>query len=390
MLKKKSLMIIFANPKDYLNIIFTARELSNNFTQNHILCFEDKKKFYGAVDFGKSKVSFLESKIFTKFYYFNLLLFFVKCFVHYVKFKPDILIGYNSHGIITSYILSKLFKKPFLISHNFDFEEPESYKGNLRKFLFKLELLSAGKSDLVILPNKSRANIYSRLGKIKKSKIDYMLNSYPINFKIKKSKILKKYLLKNKINYKKIIIRLGHFGPYHAIENLIRSALYWKDKFILILAGHGSVDYIHQLNKLIKDLDLQDKIIIFRSVTYKFWYDILFSGDLGVCLYEEKVLSHKHMEGTSQKLNNYLLANIPMLTNDNSEFKKFNMNYKCNILADTSSPILIAKAINSVLINKNYYKFLSKKSRIAFQDRINFNYQFKRVFIDRVFVDYNE
>ena len=76
MLKKKSLMIIFANPKDYLNIIFTARELSNNFTQNHILCFEGKKKFYGKVDFGKSKVYFLDSKIFTKFYYFNLLLFF--------------------------------------------------------------------------------------------------------------------------------------------------------------------------------------------------------------------------------------------------------------------------------------------------------------------------
>jgi hypothetical protein len=390
MLKRKSLMIIFANPKDYLNIIFTAKELSNNYTVNHILCFEDKKKFYGKVDFGKSKVFFLESKIFAKFYYVNLILFFFKCFAHSIKFRPDILIGYNSHGIIISYILSKLFNKPFLISHNFDFEEPESYKGNLRKFLFKLELLSAGKSDLVILPNKSRAIIYSRFGKIKKSKIDYMLNSYPVNFKIKKSKILRKYLLKKKINYKKIIIRLGHFGPYHAIENLIRSALYWKDKFILILAGHGSVEYIHQLNKLIKDLDLQDKIIIFRSVTYKFWYDILFSGDLGVCLYEEKVLSHKHMEGTSQKLNNYLLANIPMITNNNSEFRKFNTNYKCNILTDTSSPILIAKAINSVLINKNFYKFLSKKSRIAFKDRINFNYQFKRVFLERVFVDHNK
>ena len=217
-----------------------------------------------------------------------------------------------------------------------------------------------------------------------------MLNSYPINFKIKNSTILKKYLLKKKINYKKIIIRLGHFGPHHAIENLIRSALYWKDKFILILAGHGSVEYVQKLNKLIKDLDLQDKIIIFRSVTYKFWYDILFSGDLGVCLYEEKVLSHKHMEGTSQKLNNYLLANIPMITNNNSEFKKFNMIYKCNILADTSSPILIAKAINAALINRDYYKFLSKKSRIAFQDRINFNYQFKRVFLDRVFINCNE
>ena len=96
------------------------------------------------------------------------------------------------------------------------------------------------------------------------------------------------------------------------------------------------------------------------------------------------------MEGTSQKLNNYLLANIPMITNNNSEFKKFNMNYKCNILADTSSPILIAKAINSVLINRDYYNFLSKKSGIAFQDRINFNYQFKRVFLDRVFINCNE
>jgi hypothetical protein len=387
MLKKtKSLMIIFANPKDYLNIIFTARELSNNYTQNHILCFEDKKKFYGKVDFGKSKVFFLENKIFIKFHYFNLLFFFFKCLVHFVKFRPNILIGYNSHGIVISYILSKLFKKPFLISHNFDFEELKSYKSNLRKFLFKLELLSARKSDLVILSNKSRANIYSRLGKIKKSKIDYMLNSYPINFKIKKSKILKKYLLKKKINYKKIIIRLGHFGPYHAIENLIRSALYWKDKFILILAGHGSLEYVQKLNKLIKDLDLQDKIIIFRSVTYKFWYDILFSGNLGVCLYEEKVLSHKHMGGASQKLNNYLLANIPMITNNNLEFKKFNMNNKCNILVNTSSPILIAKAINSILINKDYYKSLSKKSRIAFQDTFNFNYQFKRVFLNRVFV----
>ena len=88
MLKKtKSLMIIFANPKDYLNIIFTARELSNNYTQNHILCFEDKKKFYGKVDFGKSKVFFLENKIFIKFHYFNLLFFFFKCLVHFVKFK---------------------------------------------------------------------------------------------------------------------------------------------------------------------------------------------------------------------------------------------------------------------------------------------------------------
>jgi hypothetical protein len=92
------------------------------------------------------------------------------------------------HGNI-SYILSKLFKKPFLISHNFDFEKTESYKSNLRKFLFMLELFSSGKSDLVILPNISRANIYSRLGKIKKSKIDYMLNSYPINFKKKNSTV---------------------------------------------------------------------------------------------------------------------------------------------------------------------------------------------------------
>jgi len=350
------------------------------------LCFEKKKNFYGKVDFGKSKVFFLENRLYNKLYYFNLFYFFLKCLLHVIKFKPKIIIGYNSHGIIISYILSKLFRKSFLISHNFDFEKPDEYQGILKKFLFKLELFCSSKSNLVILPNKERADIYSRIGKIQKTKVDYMLNSYPINFKKINKKVLKNYLLNKKIKYKKIIIRLGHFGPFHAIEKLIKSSMYWQDKFILILAGHGDYNYILQLNRMIKDLDLQKKIFIFKSVTYKLWYDILFSGDLGICLYEEKVLSHKHMESTSQKLNNYLLANIPFVTNNNSEFRKFSANYKCNVLANSSSPKSIAKAINIVLSDKNYYKSLSIRSKIAFEKRINFNIQFKRVFLDRALV----
>ena len=53
------------------------------------------------------------------------------------------------------------------------------------------------------------------------------------------------------------------------------------------------------------------------------WYEILFKSDLGLCFYEDTNLSHNHMSGTSQKFNNYVFANKPMIVNNNNDFLSF-------------------------------------------------------------------
>ena len=150
------------------------------------------------------------------------------------------------------------------------------------------------------------------------------------------------------------------------------------------MAGHGNAEYLNKIRELIKNLGVENKVILFGSVPYKVWYDILSISDLGICLYEKSVLSHNHMESTSQKLNNYLLANIPFITNNNLDFLKFNKKYKCTTLADPTKPKSIAKAINKACSSKKFYRFLSNNSRSAFKKKINFDIEFRRIFVNKI------
>ena len=71
---------------------------------------------------------------------------------------------------------------------------------------------------------------------------------------------------------------------------------------------------------------MQKKVFIFEDISNELWFEILKYSNLGLCFYKPSVLSHKFMAGTSQKFNNYLFFKIPMLVNDNSDFKNFKKN----------------------------------------------------------------
>ena len=72
---------------------------------------------------------------------------------------------------------------------------------------------------------------------------------------------------------------------------------------------------------------LRDKIFVIEDLRNNYCYEILKNSKLGLCFYNQINLSHKFMAGTSQKFNNYLFFNIPMLVNSNLDFKKFKKNY---------------------------------------------------------------
>ena len=57
------------------------------------------------------------------------------------------------------------------------------------------------------------------------------------------------------------------------------------------------------------------------------------------------------MAGTSQKFNNYLFANIPMIVNNNDDFLNFKNKFDIFETADPLDPKDIAKKINYILDN---------------------------------------
>lgn len=84
------------------------------------------------------------------------------------------------------------------------------------------------------------------------------------------------------------------------------------------------------------------------------------------------------MAGTSQKFNNYLFANIPMIVNNNDDFLNFKNKFDIFETADPLDPKDIAKKINYILDNKERFIELKKNSKKIFNEELNFENQFEK------------
>ena len=66
------------------------------------------------------------------------------------------------------------------------------------------------------------------------------------------------------------------------------------------------------------------------------------------------------MAGTSQKFNNYLFFNIPMLVNSNLDFKKFKKNYDIFDIVKNKNPREISLSIIKLFKNNRRYMKIKK------------------------------
>ena len=197
-------------------------------------------------------------------------------------------------------------------------------------------------SDYLIFPSSGRVDVYKKYLNKKNNNYYSFKNCFPISFKPKFSNQLNRKfgkLIKNK----KIICQLGSIGPSHHLDEIVLSGKYLLENYLVIIAGISVGSYADYLKIKVKNLNLKNKILILKNIEDKLWFEILDKCSLGLCFYEGKYLSHKNMAGTSQKFNNYLFFNKPMLVNSNNDFKKFKKNHDIYNMLNPNSPKEIAK-----------------------------------------------
>ena len=82
------------------------------------------------------------------------------------------------------------------------------------------------------------------------------------------------------------------------------------------------------------------------------------------------------MAGTSQKFNNYLFFNIPMIVNDNLDFRTFKKTHDIFEIVDPKKPKKIAQKIIKIFSRKIRYQKIKKNMKKAFDKNLNFDKQF--------------
>ena len=381
-MKKKIFFIIWGDPKFYQTLIFLSQYLSEKNYEINIFCKKPKidKDIIEEINFGKNTIIRfypLNFKFLPNF--INLIGFSFYCFFKFLSHNPEKIIFFNNKSIFCLGLI-RIFKKinNKLIYHNFDFDNPANLKSLRERILSKLEFSLSKFVDFLVFPSIERANFFQNITKIDKLKFFEFKNCFPKKFTPIKSNSFKEFLDRNSISDKKIICYLGSIGPSHHLNEIIDSVKYLNNNFILIIGGASINNYSYNLKKRIENNNLSQKIFIFESITNSLWFEILFRSSLGLCFYEKTHLSHQHMAGTSQKFNNYLFANLPMLVNNNEDFLNFKKKFDIFETANPSDPKNIADKINNIFDNNNRFNELKKNLEIAFSEELNFEKQFEK------------
>lgn len=375
----KVVLAIWADPRNYLSTVFTAQGLSKRGIDVDLVYRKPNKEIdiSGDVNFDSNTRhhpiggghSGWRDRI-------DYVIFFLKLFSVVWRKRPDVIIGYNKHGLLASFVITKFFPKIHLIYHNYDFDI-----SRMQDISSRCELVAARNADLTIFPALGRSEEYKSIAGLTREPMS-VLNCYPLSYSVKKTGELNRILESKGLNFDHLVVRLGMIGPFHSIKATLRSMPKWKGNWGFIMGGFASEPYLKELNQLVEELGLGDRVLILPSVSNSLWYDILSSGDLGIALYDHDPLnlSHKYMAGTSQKLNGYFVSGIPSIVPNTPDFSPFVEKYGTSKLVDVSNPGSIAQAINSFLEDAEDYDRCRRNVKEAFLSEFNFEKQIEPVF----------
>lgn len=378
---KKFFFVIWGDPKFYQTLIFLSQKLSTDGMKVYILSknLGNSKDIIKKVNFGKN-VELLKSPtfLFGGLNILNYLIFNFFVILQVIKKKPSELIFFNKKALFNILFTKFFLKKANFIYHNFDFELIKNTENFKEKILVKLEFICSRMCNHLVFPSRERASIFKKFSKNKFSEYHSCMNCFPKKFNAKNSSQFKKFLIKNNFVLRNIVCHLGSIGPNHYLEEIIDSFKFLNNKIILVIGGSSIYGYADKLKIKINKNNLQKRIFLFEDISNKIWFEILKNSKLGLCFYKQSNLSHKFMAGTSQKFNNYLSANIPMIVNENQDFKKFKKKYDIFEMVDPNNTKLIAKKIDFIFKNKDRYKKIKKNLNIAFKNELNFDKQFEQ------------
>ena len=265
-----------------------------------------------------------------------------------LDFKPDVIVAHSyrhPHTTKAIKIAKKLNKqgintKVFLVTHA-PFERERGFIQNTIVAIYDILIgkSSLKKFDKVIAITQWEIPYLKKLG-VEDYKIIYMPNGIPKEF----------FELKKQTKEENKILFLGRVSPIKNIETLIKAVPLIKDKKIILeIVGPREEEYKESLDKLIKQLNLNNRIIFSQPI-----YDL-----------KEKIkkidsakifVLPSVSEGMSQSLVEAMAREKIVVASDNTGNKDLIENNKNGYLFEIGNEKKLAEKINLSLMNNNSNK----------------------------------
>lgn len=272
---------------------------------------------------------------------FNIRLFFKLLFI-----KKDILLANDLDTLLPNYIISKIFNiKLVYDSHELFTEVPElTRRPVIRKFWLLIEKWIFPKLKNVITVNDEIARIFHQKYKVPIHVIRNIANRiYPLN--------IDENLTKNVKKGSKMLIIQGSINIDRGVEEAVEMMQYLEN-FILYIIGYG--DVMDNIKRMIKDLLLENKVVVIDKLPYQELTQYTRIADLGLSL--DKGTNLNYELSLPNKIFDFIQCQVPIMASSRKLVAEFIESNQIGLVFDDYDPKKMAEIVNSIFQNKERYK----------------------------------
>lgn len=300
----------------------------------------------------RMKLLFQKEAVFYAEYNFRLFL--------YLLFKKaDLLYANDLDTLLPNYLVSKLKKIPLVYdSHEYFTGVPELENNNFaRNCWIYIEKKIFPKLKHIFTVNDSIAGLYRK----QYNKEVKVVRNVPLktDFSRGKNRIELGLPLEKNI----IILQGAGINVDRGGEELIEAMNYIENTLLLIIGGG---DVIDTLKTMTKNLGLNDRIVFINKLPYSELMQYTSNADLGLTL--DKGTNINYRFSLPNKLFDYIMAGIPVLSSDLPEIRKIIEKYDIGEIIESHKPIDIAGKINQMLKDKDKLKKYSLNTKSALNE----------------------
>jgi glycosyltransferase involved in cell wall biosynthesis len=296
---------------------------------------------------------------------YNLRLFF------FLLFQPKaVLVANDLDTLLPNTIISRWKNTPLVYdSHEYYTGVPElEGRPRVQKIWKRIERCCIPKLKFCITVNQSIANLYKE-----EYGVDFkVVRNVPVINSIQHKTLAELGLPADK---KIIILQGAGININRGAEELLQSMQYLEGYLLLIIGGG---DVFEKLKTMRVDLGLQEKVLIMDKMPRDKMLSYTAAAHLGATL--DKPLSTNYLLSLPNKIFDYVMAGIPVLSSDLIELKAIIEKYDIGVVTPSHNPEDIATAIQNVLRNEEMYSRLKANTAKALTE-LNWENE-KKVLVD--------
>ncbi len=222
-------------------------------------------------------------------------------------------------------------------------------------------------TDAVIAANEARAMImHEEYGTLE---APWVIHTYPPYQEIKKSSVLRSFILDMGLNWNNILLHQGRVIPDRAVEQIIQALVYVPGNNGVIFLGFVSEEYKKYLLHLATSVNVSSRVLFHPFIPTEKLYSYTASATIGLVLYLNTSKNNYYCAPT--KLYEYLMAGLPVIGSDFPSLREIICGNKIGIVTNPESPMAIAEAMNSLLQDKDNRTVLGSNARNSARQLFN-------------------